>query len=135
MANIFESYLPKIIVEIEKLNTDSITINTNYFSPQGDSYVLEKRTLSPVLIQTTQSLNELKPVTSSIYPYKIVTPLDFDGSTIVISPSIQTFPTASQSYYAPIYFERYNEEVMRSVDKTFFELTTGVAPVEEIGLE
>ena len=43
-------------------------------------------------------------------------PLDFDGSTILQGPSMTTEPTASQGYYAPIYFERYNADVIKNID-------------------
>ena len=41
------------------------------------------------------------------------------------SPSMTTQPTASQGYYVPIYFERYNADVIRNIDTRFTELTTG----------
>jgi hypothetical protein len=49
--------------------------------------------------------------------------VDYDGATIIISPSINTAPTASQGYYVPIYFERYNLDVVNNIDKQFTELT------------
>lgn len=122
MNNIFNSYIPKFLVDLKKNNEDIITVTTNYFSAEGDVYELDTRTLSPNLIQTTQSLQELQPEISTVYPFKIVTPIDFDGSTILQSPSITTEPTASQGYYAPIYFERYNQDVIRNIDKNFSDL-------------
>lgn len=123
MNSIFNSYIPKFLVDLNKNNEDIITVTTQYFSPEGDIYELDTRTLSPNLIQTTQSLQELQPEISTIYPFKIVTPLDFDGSTILQSPSMTTQPTASQGYYAPIYFERYNADVIRNIDTQFTELS------------
>lgn len=123
MPNILNSYIPKFLIDLKKANDDIITVTTQYFSPEGDVYELDTRTISPVLVQTTQSLEELQPEISMTYPFKIVTPLDFDGSTIIQSPSITTSPTASQGYYAPIYFERYNPDVIRNIDTTFNELT------------
>jgi hypothetical protein len=125
MLNILNSYIPKFLVDLKKKNEEIITVTTQYFSPEGDKYELDIRTLSPNLIQTTQSLKELQPEISTVYPFKIVTPLDFDGSTILQSPSMTTRPTASQGYYAPIYFERYNANVIRNIDMRFTELTTG----------
>lgn len=122
--NILNSYIPKFLVDLNRENDDVITVTTNYFSPNGDSYILDTRTISPVLIQTTQSLQELKPEISNTYPYRVVMPVDVDGASLLISPSISTEPTASQSYYAPIYFERYNASILSSLDKTFYELVT-----------
>ena len=123
MNSIFNSYIPKFLVDLNKNNEDIITVTTKYFSPEGDIYELDTRTLSPNLIQTTQSLQELQPEISTVYPFKIVTPLDFDRSTILQSPSMTTQPTASQGYYAPIYFERYNADVIRNIDTRFTELS------------
>jgi len=123
MLNILNSYIPKFLVDLKKNNEDIITVTTQYFSTAGDVYELDTRTVSPNLIQTTQSLQELQPETSDVYPFKIVTPLDFDGSTLLISPSVNAHPTASQGYYAPIYFERYNMDVVRNIDTAFTELS------------
>ena len=123
MPNILNSYIPKFLIDLKKNNTDIITVSTQYFSPTKDVYELDTRTISPVLIQTTQSLEELHPEISTVYPFKIVPPLDFDGATIMQSPSITTTPTASQGYYAPIYYERYNPDVIRTIDTTFNDLT------------
>ena len=125
MRNILNSYIPKFLVDLKKNNEDIIIVSSSYFSPSGDVYELDTRTLSPNLVQTTQSLQELQPEVSVVYPFKIITPLDFDGSTILQSPSMTTQPTASQGYYAPIYFERYNSDVIRNIDTQFTELTTG----------
>jgi hypothetical protein len=125
MPNIFNSYIPKFLVGLNKNNDDIISVSSSYFSPSGDIYVLDTRTVSPNLVQTTQSLQELQPEISTIYPFKIVTPLDSDGATVIQSPSTTTQPTASQGYYAPIYFERYNSQVIQNIDVEFTELTTG----------
>jgi len=124
MTDILQSYIPKFFVNLKRDNEDVITVSTQYFSPEGDVYELDKRTISPSVIQTTQSLAELNPEVSNVYPFKIVPPKDVDGSTIILSPSIETFPTASQNYYIPVYFERYNQQVVTLIDKEFRELTT-----------
>jgi hypothetical protein len=123
MINILDSYIPKFIVDLNRNNDDIITVRTNYLSPEGDVYELDTRTVSPVLIQTTQSLEELRPEISTVYPFKIVTPLDPDGSTVLLSPTITSLPTASQGYYVPIYFERYRAEFLENIDRSFTELT------------
>lgn len=121
-SNILSSYIPKYLVELVRDNEDIISVQTNYFSPDGDVYVLDKRAISPVLIPTTQSIQELQPRISNVYPFATVTPVEFDGSTLIMSPSVNTIPTASQYYYIPIYFERYNPDVLGIIDKTFSEL-------------
>jgi hypothetical protein len=123
MPNIFQSYIPKFLVDVINTNNDIITVTTKYFSPSEDVYELDTRTVAPVLVQTTQSLQELQPEISNVYPFKIVTPIDFDGATILQSPGVNTTPTASQGYYVPIYFERYDPDVIRNIDTTFIELT------------
>jgi hypothetical protein len=126
MDNVLNSYIPKLLVDLDRTNEDVVTVSTNYFSQQGDVYTLDKRTISPVVLQTTQSVNELRPEISNFYPFSAVTPLEFDGSTLILSPSITTQPTASQMYYVPIYFERYDPNVLSQIDKSFMELTNVV---------
>lgn len=123
MSNILDSYIPKFLVDLNRNNEDIITVSTNYLSLEGDTYVLDTRAVNPILVQTTQSLQELQPEISTTYPFKIVTPIDIDGSTIIVSPTPDTEPTASQGYYTPIYFERYRPEFIENIDKTFTELT------------
>ena len=129
--NILNSYIPKVFVELNRNNEDIITVSTNYLSPDGDSYVLDRETVSPILVQTTQSLAELQPEISNVYPFVTVTPLDFDGATIILSPSVDTEPTASQGYYVPIYFERYNPDIVNLIDTTFVELISGSSETAE----
>lgn len=130
-SNILNSYIPKILVELNRNNDDVITVSTNYLSPKGDVYTLDRETISPILLQTTQSLQELQPEISIKYPFKIVTPLDYDGSTIVISPSVETQPTASQGYYVPIYFERYVPEILALINSDFTELTVQESVIDQ----
>lgn len=123
MIDILNSYIPKFLVDLGRNNDDVIKVTTNYFSPQGDIYQLDTRAISPVMVQTTQSLEGLQPETSNVYPFKIVTPIDVDGATILLSPTLTSEPTASQGYYVPIYFERYQQNFMENIDKNFTELT------------
>lgn len=129
MANSFNSYISKLLVDVNRNNSDVIQVETEYLSPEGDVFILDKRTISPVMIPTTSSIEELTPEVSDIYPYKIATPLDIDNSTVVLSPTIDTPVTASQNYYVPVYFEIYKQEILQSVSKEFVELET--EPVEE----
>lgn len=123
MINILNSYIPKFLVDLNRNNEDIITVTTNYLSPEGDIYELDKRTVAPVMVQTTQSLQELRPEISTIYPFKIITPVDVDGATILLSPTPDTIPSASQGYYVPIYFERYQIDFVQNVNRNFTELT------------
>ena len=131
MTSVLESFIPKFLVSLNKLNDDVTTLSTRNLSEDGDIYTIDRRVFTPSVVQTTQSLQELQPEISYTYPYKIVTPLDYDGSTIILSPSITTQPTASQGYYAPAYFERYNPDILRNLDKTFTELTVISPALEE----
>lgn len=123
MINILDSYIPKFLVELNRNNDDLITVTTRYLSTDGDVYELDRRAISPVMVQTTQSIQELQPEISNVYPFKIVTPIDPDGSTVILSPTIEAIPTASQGYYVPIYFERYRNEIVENINRTFTELT------------
>lgn len=122
MINILQSYISKFLVDINRNNDDIIKVETEYFSPEGDVYVLDRRTVSPSVLQTTQSLSELQPEVSTVYPFKIVVPRDNDGAAVVLVPGTKTFPTASQNYYAPAYFERYERLVVDLIDTQFTEL-------------
>ena len=122
-TDILNSYIPKFLVEISRNNPDIITVQTNYLSPEGDEYVLDKRSVSPILLQTTQSLNELKPEISNTFPFISPVKLDYDNSTVLLSPTTTSVPTSSQDYYAPIYFERYKQDVVSAIDTAFVELT------------
>jgi hypothetical protein len=132
MANSFQSYISKLFVDVNRDNDDIIKVETEYLSPEGDVFILDKRTVSPVMIPTTSSVNELRPEVSDVYPYKIVTPLDADNSIIVLSPSIDTPVTASQNYYVPVYFEVYKQDVLNAINKEFTELEN---PFVEIPLD
>lgn len=120
---IFNAYIPKFIVDLDRANDDVRFVSTSYFAPDGDVYILDKRTVNPSVIQTTQSLEELQPEVSIKYPFKIVMPLDADGASVLQVPTIDTVPTASQHYYAPMLFERYTPDIVNLVDKNFVELT------------
>lgn len=121
--DILNSYIPKFLVNLNRENEDVITVTTNYLSPDGDAYELDTRTISPVMIQTTESLQELKPEISTTYPFRGPVKLDYDNSTLLFTPSLTSVPTASQDYYAPIYFERYKQEVTSVINKDFTELS------------
>jgi hypothetical protein len=122
MSDVIRSYISKVFVNQLVDNSENVKITTEYLSPSGDVFSLDYRAISPNVIQTTSSLNELQPEVSTVYPYKSVTPIDVDGASIIMSPNVNTFPTASQNYYAPVYFERYNPNILRVIDKTFTEL-------------
>ena len=122
MADIFQSYISKVFIQSQTQNSDIVTIETNFLSPEGDTFILERKVLNPSLIETTSSLNQLEPEISDLYPFKIVPPRDDDGSVILYSRTIDTPVTASQNYYVPIYFERYEPEILQNIDREFTEL-------------
>jgi hypothetical protein len=122
-TDILNSYIQTFIVYLLRENDDVITVSTRYLSPNNDTYELDKRTISPVMIQTTQSIQELRPEISTVYPFRAPVELDYDNSAILLSPSVSAIPTASQDYYVPIYFERYKTDVVSLLDKDFVELT------------
>lgn len=135
MNNILNSYIPKFLINLNRSNEDIIFVSSSNFSPEGDVYELDLRTVAPNVIQTTQSLNELQPEVSDTYPFKIVTPIDIDGATLVLtSRNEEARPTASQHYYAPTYFDRYKSEFMNSIDKAFTELSNTPLVSEETEL-
>lgn len=123
MPDILNSYIPKFLVDLKRNNEDIIKVSTKYLSNEGYQYELVEETVSPSLTQTTQSLQELQPEISNVFPFKTVTPIQPDGSTLILTPSTDAVPTASQGYYVPIYFERYSQTVIRNIDKSFTELT------------
>lgn len=125
MSDIFNTYISKVYIQSQTTNNDIVSIETKFFSDEGDVFTLDRRTLTPNILITTQSLAELKPEISDTYPFKIVPPVLDDGTTILLSPTVDTPVTASQNYYVPIYFERYDADVMRRIDKDFNELTSG----------
>jgi hypothetical protein len=131
-TNIFNNYIPKFVVELNRANEDIRFVSTSYFDQNGDVYVLDARTVNPSVIQTTQSLQELRPEISTTFPFKIVLPLDFDSANILQVPSIEGVPTASQHYYAPIYFERYTPDILQLIDRTFTELDVETEEVEPL---
>lgn len=122
-TNILNSYIPKFLVDLKRNNEDVITVTTQYLSTDGDVYQLDTRTVSTSSIQTTQSLQELQPEISLVFPFRGPVKLDYDNSTLMLVPSITTVPTASQDYYAPVSFERYKQDVVALIDKEFSELT------------
>jgi hypothetical protein len=127
--NLFDNYIKKFLIQVDQQNDDVLYVSSSYFSVERDVYVVDRALISPSVIQTTQSLQQLQFETSDVYPYKIITPV-IDGATVIYSPGVETEPTASQFYYAPVYFERYSPEVIANIDRTFNELL-----VEPIGEE
>jgi hypothetical protein len=124
MSDLFTRYVSNILVNTRYANDDVVKVETNYLSPEGDVYVLDKRVISPSVLTTTSSLEQLQPEVSTIYPYKVTVPTDpNDGASIIFSPDVGIPVTASQNYYAPVYTERYNPTVIAQLDKRFLELT------------
>jgi hypothetical protein len=118
-----EGYISKLYINSKKANNDVITVTTKKFSSNGDIFEVDVRVISPSVVQTESSLAELKPEVSQVYPFKIVPPTDQTGRVIIQVPTLNTEVTASQNYYVPVYFERYNLDILREIDKEFVELT------------
>jgi hypothetical protein len=124
MTNIFETYIPKFLVTLKnKENDDLIFVSSSNFSTNGDVYILDKRVILPNVIETEESLNNIQPDVSDVYPFKVVLPLDADESSILYTPTIENPPTASQYYYTPLYFERYRPSIVNAINRDFTELT------------
>lgn len=123
MSNIFDTYLPKFLVNLQRENEDVLYLSSSKFSPEGDVYTVDVRAVAPNVLQSEQSVQELKPNVSDVYPFKIVLPLEEDSSNLLQIPSARSFPTASQYYYVPMYFERYTRDTYDTVDKQFRELS------------
>jgi hypothetical protein len=130
---IFQSYISKVFISVNTSNNDVIKISSQKFSPAGDVYELDRRVISPNIIQTEKSLDELKPEISNTFPFKVVPPIDADGSVVILSPTAETEVTASQNYYVPVYFERYNLDILREIDKEFTELEAPIISEEFVG--
>lgn len=120
---IFGGYISKIYVNLQTTNDDVIVVKTKKLSSNGDIFELDRRVISPNVIQTVKSLDELQPEISDTFPFKIVPPIDETGKMLLGVPSLDNEVTASQNYYTPVYFERYNLDVLREIDKDFLELT------------
>jgi hypothetical protein len=120
MANTLNTYIPQFLVDRKKDNNDIVTITSEYLE-NNNIYELDERVIQPNVVQTEESLADLKPEVSPVYPYKIVLPTESDGATLLLSRTINTPVTASQNYYIPLYFERYNIDIMRAIDKEFKE--------------
>jgi hypothetical protein len=120
---IFGGYISKIYVNLQTTNDDVVVVETKKLSSNGDIFELDRRVISPNVIQTAKSLDELQPEISDTFPFKIVPPTDQTGKMLLSVPSLENEVTASQNYYTPIYFERYNLDILREIDKEFLELT------------
>jgi hypothetical protein len=92
--NLFNNYIPKFIVELNRANEDIRFVSTSYFDVNGDVYEFDARTINPLIIQTTQSLQEIRPEVSTTFPFKIVIPLDVDGANVLQVPTTFGPPTA-----------------------------------------
>jgi hypothetical protein len=129
--NILRSSVNKLIINSDFQNTDVVQIQTNVLSPDGDVFTIDRRLIQPSYVQTTGSVVQYEPEISTVYPYKIETPRDTDGATILLSPDIDIPVTASQNYYTKLYYERYNIDVLRVLDKQFSELPSNIAVGDE----
>lgn len=123
------NYLSNIYVTTQTDFTENIEIYDVSFSEAGDFFTLDVdalRRLQTQSIGNIESHSELDPDTINgeyTYPYKVKVPKLIDSSSLIYVPGVDTFPTASQYYYAPIVFDRYNPVIMRGINKNFEQLT------------
>jgi hypothetical protein len=127
MADVLNTYIPQFLVDRKKDNNDIVTVTSQYLLG-GNIFELDSRVISPNIVQTDESLSELKPEISFVYPYKIVLPTDEDGASVLLSRNVNTPVTASQNYYIPLYFERYDTNIIRALNKDFEEFPPVVQP-------
>jgi len=120
--NILRGYISKVFIDTKTSNDDVITVTTKKFSPTEEIFELDRRVISPSVLQTEKNLEELEPEVSDVYPFAVVPPEDPNGKTILYSPTIENEVTASQNYYVPVYFERYDLDILREINREFEEL-------------
>ena len=133
-----KDYISNVYVTTQLTGSNNITVDV-YFSEDGDYFELETESLRKLQSQSIGNIEvhtELDPETINgayEYPYKTRVVRLIDSSSLVYVPSIDTFPTASQYYYAPIVFERYNPVVIRNIDTQFRQLTVNIPEISEGG--
>jgi hypothetical protein len=122
MASLFDTFIPKKIVDSKKQNRDVVEVEYKQLDDNNLTYAIYQREISPSVLHSEDDLFELKPEVSQIYPFKIVTPVNDEGMTEILTPGITSHPTASQNYYIPVYIEYYDHNVLRLIDREFTEL-------------
>jgi hypothetical protein len=122
MSNFTVNYISIALADAKKTNPNAIIVETDYIE-DGKTFTLAKTAIpvNAIISSSTDDVNLIYE-TSEVYPYKVVTSKDESGVTIIYSPNIETFVTASQNYYTKLKFERYQESILRSIDKSFLEL-------------
>ena len=135
MSNTNISYVSVVYADAKKDNPGKILVTTEYLSPEGDTFELVSEAIPQNAILDSVYQETLRPETSSVYPYKVVVGRTQNGSAVIYAPNIETFVTASQNYYTPMKFERYEPSVIRSLDKTFLELEAPPAPEDLTDVE
>jgi hypothetical protein len=127
--NILRGYISKIYVDVKTSNDDVVTVTTKKFSSSNEIFELDRRVISPSVLLSEKNLEELQPEVSDVYPFAIVPPEDSTGKTIIYSPTIENEVTASQNYYTSVYFERYDLDVLREINRDFEELESGTPEI------
>lgn len=111
MINIQNVIVTKKYVSVNYRNPDIVTIPGSNLTK-----------LVPDLKKFLDNSQQLDLEISTEYPFKIITPTAEDSSSIILSPSLTTFPTASQSYYVPLYAERFIKDFSLALTREFTEL-------------
>lgn len=114
MIDIMNVTIPKKIVSVLYNNSDLKIVSSS---------VGQKTIITPDLKKLTDKDKSLQLDISQNYPFKIVTLVTEDSSSLIYSPSLQTSPTASQSYYVPLYAERYVSGFILALTREFSEFT------------
>jgi hypothetical protein len=127
--NIFSGYISKIYVDAKTTNDDVVTVTTKKFSLSNEIFELDRRVISPSVLLTEKNLEELQPEVSDVYPFAVVPREDSTGKTIIYSPTVENEVTASQNYYTSVYFERYDLDVLREINREFEELESGTPEI------
>lgn len=128
MIDIMNVVIPKKIVTVDYTNADLKIVSSSYTAPDGTPSIRQKTVVKPDMKKLTIEDKSLHLDVSNNYPFKIVTLVTEDSASLIYSPSLQTYPTASQSYYAPLYAERFTPEFILAITREFTEFTVESPP-------
>jgi hypothetical protein len=119
------SYLSRVYVQAFGLEGNQVS--TDFFGDDTDTFELVEESLRTFQTQSLGNLDKVTTLDTDIptvysYPFKTKVEKTLDSASLVYVQSVSTFPTASQYYYVPMVFERYQPSIMRAIDKEFTQL-------------